>query len=345
MEGPIQLPDGLYFPFHHLGDRRGIIHHLSRLSGICGPGHRINLYWSVTMHGNPDSIAAPEFISPHCYTDDSPNAAVLVGLGYDFISPTHYTLGHCTHPGTQTLDETGFMRNWRLYGSSDGFHWVLLSAHIDDQTLSPDNPHAVFSLDHCDYYFCLFLITIGHHGNPFLRNSSNNFRMVLSCFELYGRLRTPAFVADLEPSPADPTRPDPRPTLEPESDKPVSESNGLSSTALDCSSQDSCGPQYLYSISELRAFRYLAGPPPFSVVKSAVYTRKWARKQDTAIANSYNTTSTTTKHSGGMQMFLDGIPPTISSASSGKLSHPGAPVGGGLALFLAGARPAAVYSF
>mmetsp|Transcript_16516 Transcript_16516/g.27296 ORF Transcript_16516/g.27296 Transcript_16516/m.27296 type:complete len:413 (-) Transcript_16516:120-1358(-) len=105
-----------------------------------------------------------------------------IGAGHTLICD-HYTLRH-------TCVSRGYLRNWRLQGSSDGIAWQDLSVHASDSKISAKNQYASWRTTeraaNVPYRYFRILMDGPNSGNDALYSFNV---LQVSFVELYGQFR------------------------------------------------------------------------------------------------------------------------------------------------------------
>mmetsp|Transcript_22749 Transcript_22749/g.40942 ORF Transcript_22749/g.40942 Transcript_22749/m.40942 type:complete len:622 (-) Transcript_22749:1731-3596(-) len=212
-----------FFGLENAGDYKGVIYYLSTegwSKSWCCPieAGTIDVSASSLPRGRFTDIVAPKFTDQICYTRDKPDSWIKIDLKSWRCAPTAYAMAHRVNKTVEKKDfncpfcsrkvpdgasfcpECGqkqtqkgnnkpdpfqgyYMRNWTLWASNDGDHWVPLREHVQDESIDYANPHVAFDIPNIHDYYSIFMIQIDEGGN-----SEDTHALVMSCFELYGYL-------------------------------------------------------------------------------------------------------------------------------------------------------------
>lgn len=183
---PVVSEEVKTFTFTRLHDRMGIMYYLGMKAG----GRRswrnpvdaglVCVRASGMKRGsrNGAEVGDHTFTSQVFYTDNIPGSAITIDLGAHLVSPNFYVMAH--RGGLADF----FARTWVFQGSPDGVAWRTLRNHQNDGSLNPQCYSAGWALPMSGEYFRQFRVVLAPGGN-----SRGSHALVLSCFELYGRLR------------------------------------------------------------------------------------------------------------------------------------------------------------
>jgi hypothetical protein len=89
------------------------------------------------------------------YPDSNPNSQVTIDFRPSniLISPTHYTMSYYR-------DGHGYLtRSWKLMGSNDGEHFEIIKEHVNDETMTEQNPTVTWPII-CSRRYSVFRIQV-----------------------------------------------------------------------------------------------------------------------------------------------------------------------------------------
>eukprot|EP00667_Euglena_gracilis_P014232 EG_transcript_14735 len=175
------------FIFQHQFDFMGIIYYLGTVAGKGSyqnpiPSGHVTVTASSIKRGTRDGLEVCDamFNQQIFYTDDIPGSWIEVDLHKYSVCLTHYSFAH------RVAMPKYFARSWSLQGSMDGKAWTTLREHQNDKTMHPQQFYGHWDVDAKGRYFRKFRILLRSQGNSCFTNA-----LVVSCLELYGRLRLP----------------------------------------------------------------------------------------------------------------------------------------------------------
>eukprot|EP01006_Ploeotia_vitrea_P047968 TRINITY_DN67182_c0_g1_i1.p1 TRINITY_DN67182_c0_g1~~TRINITY_DN67182_c0_g1_i1.p1 ORF type:complete len:275 (+),score=-3.28 TRINITY_DN67182_c0_g1_i1:113-937(+) len=114
-------------------------------------------------------------------TLNKPHSWVSIDFGYSALVPTHYSMSSC-HP----IYSGYYPRYWEFQASNDAKNWVTLRKHVDDRSITRNQPFGCWPLDdgpvsqsNLPYrYFRVW---------QFGTNSFGSNELQVSALEVYGR--------------------------------------------------------------------------------------------------------------------------------------------------------------
>eukprot|EP00668_Euglena_longa_P001616 GGOE01001908.1.p1 GENE.GGOE01001908.1~~GGOE01001908.1.p1 ORF type:complete len:449 (-),score=139.85 GGOE01001908.1:131-1477(-) len=174
------------FLFSHNHDQQGIMYYLGLKAGNFNTWVNPVQAGLVTVRASSvkkgsamgSEVADHTFSNQVFYTDSLPGSHIVIDFSPCAISPTCYTMAH--RAGVAEF----FARSWLFQGSVDGVAWQTLRRHVDDQNLHSQAFVASWAVDAKGEFFQQFRVLLDNWGNSRKTNA-----LVLSCFEVYGRLR------------------------------------------------------------------------------------------------------------------------------------------------------------
>eukprot|EP01012_Entosiphon_sulcatum_P022781 TRINITY_DN27766_c0_g1_i1.p1 TRINITY_DN27766_c0_g1~~TRINITY_DN27766_c0_g1_i1.p1 ORF type:complete len:461 (+),score=68.90 TRINITY_DN27766_c0_g1_i1:1167-2549(+) len=168
-------------------DDHGVMYHIGK---IAGKGSWLNPVIAklvrVTTSGlgqgsrEGTEVGDAEFSNQVYYTENVPGSWVMIDFGKYWVEPARYRMSHRARVADY------FLRSWVLEASEDAKKWMLLSNHVNDESLNAKSPTAVWRLPQMQF-FRFFRVRIMSKGNSHKSNA-----LVVSCFELFGRLAVEA---------------------------------------------------------------------------------------------------------------------------------------------------------
>uniref|UniRef100_UPI00358E560E E3 ubiquitin-protein ligase HECTD1-like n=1 Tax=Myxine glutinosa TaxID=7769 RepID=UPI00358E560E len=179
-------PTFVWFYYQHDFDENGIIYWIgtnarTAYEWINPAAHGLvsvssTVGWNLP-NGYVEDILSRDSVSLNCHTDNDVNAWFAIDLGL-FVIPKAYTLRHAQGYRYSAL------RNWLFQASKDGYSWLTLCTHTDDDSLDEPGSTATWPLEppkgELQGWRHIRLKQMG-------RNASElTYHLSLSGFELYG---------------------------------------------------------------------------------------------------------------------------------------------------------------
>eukprot|EP00996_Jenningsia_fusiforme_P000902 NODE_1820_length_1393_cov_29.119792_g1647_i0.p1 GENE.NODE_1820_length_1393_cov_29.119792_g1647_i0~~NODE_1820_length_1393_cov_29.119792_g1647_i0.p1 ORF type:complete len:411 (-),score=71.42 NODE_1820_length_1393_cov_29.119792_g1647_i0:68-1300(-) len=180
-------PEGnvLLFPF----GEQGIMYHLGLKAGKgvwTNPvaAGIVKVHASRIKRGSPlcTEVGDAIFSSQVLFTENTAPSWVTIDFSPYLICPSHYRMAH------RGGHVDYYARNWEFAGSTTGVHWKVLKIHKHDGSISEHNLVASWPLEGSgeEEFFSSFRIQLEPCGN-----SRGTHALVLTCFEIFGRLEEP----------------------------------------------------------------------------------------------------------------------------------------------------------
>uniref|UniRef100_UPI00358F4806 E3 ubiquitin-protein ligase HECTD1-like n=1 Tax=Myxine glutinosa TaxID=7769 RepID=UPI00358F4806 len=179
-------PTFVWFYYQHDFDENGIIYWIgtnarTAYEWINPAAHGLvsvssTVGWNLP-NGYVEDILSRDSVLLNCHTDNDVNAWFAIDLGL-FVIPKAYTLRHAQGYRYSAL------RNWLFQASKDGYSWLTLCTHTDDDSLDEPGSTATWPLEppksELQGWRHIRLKQMG-------RNASElTYHLSLSGFELYG---------------------------------------------------------------------------------------------------------------------------------------------------------------
>lgn len=176
-------PTGLELSYHYDFDCNGLFYWIGtrgRKQPWRNPADAgLTTVTASALAANPPSVHQNYLVGRslvRCVSAAQPRMWFQVDLQDYQLVPTHYTLRHYISWDTEAL------RNWVLEGSHDGNKWVLVSQHVNDESLNKKGATHTWPVAPTSQAYRYFRIR--QTG----LNSNNHHYLSCSGFELYGRV-------------------------------------------------------------------------------------------------------------------------------------------------------------